>query len=125
MSFAASIHCMDGRIQEPVIAYIKRETGVKFVDAITEAGPAGLLAAGDEQKTAAVAERLKISIEKHGARSVFVSAHHDCAGNPVDEKTQIAQVREAVERLKTLFPGAAFHGLWIDEDFRVRPLGPA
>lgn len=122
MRFAASIHCMDGRIQEPIIAYIKRETGVDVVDAITEAGPVGLLAGGDEAKTASVVERLQISAEAHGATQVFVSAHHDCAGNPVDKSVQIDHVRQTVELLRPIFPGLTFHGLWIDETFKVMPL---
>ena len=39
MSFATSIHCMDGRIQEPIIQYIKTKYDVQYVDVITEPGP--------------------------------------------------------------------------------------
>jgi hypothetical protein len=113
---------MDGRIQEPLIAYIKDKTGVEYVDAITEAGPIGALAAGDEQKIAAVAERVKVSITAHGAKHVFVSGHHDCAGNPVDKNKQAEQVRETIKRFRLIFPDANFHGLWVDENFRVKPI---
>lgn len=123
MPFAASIHCMDGRIQEPVIAYIKRKAGVEYVDAITEAGPVAHLARGDEKKTSAVTKRLQVSVDVHGARQVFISGHHDCAGNPVDRKTQIEQVKKTIERLLPLFPQVTFHGLWIDEYFKVKSIG--
>jgi hypothetical protein len=119
MSFAASVHCMDGRIQQAVIDFVKSEAGVDYVDAITEAGPVGALAAGDEQKLLAVAERLRVSVEKHGAERVFVSAHHDCAGNPVDKEIQIGQIRKSIELLEKMFPSSSFTGLWIDENFAV------
>jgi hypothetical protein len=113
---------MDGRIQEPLIAYIKDKAGVEYVDAITEAGPIGALAAGDEQKIAAVAARVKVSITAHGAEHVFVSGHHDCAGNPVDKDKQAEQVRETIKRFRLIFPDANFHGLWVDESFQVKPI---
>jgi hypothetical protein len=113
---------MDGRIQEPLIEYIKRKAGVDYVDAITEAGPIGLVAEGDVQKTSAVAERLKVSIVKHGAKHVFVSGHHDCAGNPVDKETQVAQVKKTVDRLRLIVSNVEFHGLWLDENFEVNPV---
>ena len=42
--FATVINCMDGRVQEPVIAYLKQRLGVAYVDSITLAGPIKTLA---------------------------------------------------------------------------------
>ena len=41
--FATAITCMDGRIQIPVIEYIKSNYGVDYVDVITEPGPNKIL----------------------------------------------------------------------------------
>ena len=38
--FAPAINCMDGRVQLPVIAYVKAHYSVDHVDMITELGPA-------------------------------------------------------------------------------------
>jgi len=42
--FATAINCMDGRTQEPVITWIKKNYHVDFVDMITEPGPVKYLA---------------------------------------------------------------------------------
>ncbi len=40
-TFATAINCMDGRVQLPVIAYLKSKYVVDYVDAITEPGRTG------------------------------------------------------------------------------------
>ena len=37
--FGTAINCIDGRAQEPLIAWFKSEHGLDYVDLITEAGP--------------------------------------------------------------------------------------
>jgi len=44
MKFATCLNCMDGRVQLPVIHWIKENYGVDYVDMITEAGMDGALA---------------------------------------------------------------------------------
>jgi len=39
MRFCTVINCIDGRIQLPVIEYLKIRFNVEYVDTITEAGP--------------------------------------------------------------------------------------
>ncbi|MBC7345036.1 MAG: hypothetical protein H5U03_06435, partial [Clostridia bacterium] len=88
--FAATINCMDGRTQLPVINYVKDKYGVDYVDVITEPGPNKLLAErGDEALLASIRRRLEISVLKHGSRHVVIVGHHDCAGNPVEKETQL------------------------------------
>ncbi len=41
--FAVAINCMDGRIQIPVIDYVKKRFHVRYVDMITEPGPVRIL----------------------------------------------------------------------------------
>lgn len=37
--FVTAINCMDGRVQEPVIKWMKEKYNATYVDMITEAGP--------------------------------------------------------------------------------------
>lgn len=37
--FATTINCMNGRVQIPVIDYMKSKYGVDYVDMVTEPGP--------------------------------------------------------------------------------------
>ena len=48
MSFYTAINCMDGRVQLPVIYYLKERFGVPYVDVITEPGPVALLSSDPE-----------------------------------------------------------------------------
>ena len=45
--FATTINCIDGRVQVPVIEYIKLTYGFDYVDMITSAGPNLILAEND------------------------------------------------------------------------------
>ena len=43
-TFATTISCMDGRIQNVVSAYMRKKFNVPYIDAITVAGPVKVLA---------------------------------------------------------------------------------
>ena len=99
--FAASVHCMDGRIQEPLIKYIKEIYKVKYVDAITEPGPNKILASeGADPLVESIINRINISVNKHGSELIFVSGHADCAGNPVRKNIQLEQVEKSASFLQ-------------------------
>lgn len=118
--FCASVHCMDGRIQKPIIDFIMQNYGYKYVDAITEPGPIKILAEGDENPlTQSILNRLDISINKHKGDLIFVSGHYDCAGNPVDKETQLVQTDQSYDLLKSHFPDVEIVKLWIDEKWKV------
>ena len=95
--FATAINCMDGRVQEPVLGYMKQNFGASYVDMITEPGPNKILA---ENSNANVIELLKekvaISVEKHGSEVIAITGHYDCAGNPASEDEQKEHLRKAV-----------------------------
>jgi hypothetical protein len=44
MTFCTVVNCIDGRVQLPVIEFLKNRFGVDFVDCITEAAPVRILA---------------------------------------------------------------------------------
>ena len=122
-SFASTINCMDGRVQLPVIDWIKQQYGVDYVDAITEPGPIKILSENEDASTvASIKRRLDISARLHGSCAISVVAHYDCGGNPVDKDTQMIQLASAIERVKNWGYGLPIVGLWVDEHWTVHPV---
>ena len=106
MTFCTSIHCIDGRIQEPIIRFIKDNYNIDYVDTITEPGPIKILTEYKEKNLiVSILSRINISIEKHRSRLIVVSGHYDCAGNPVDEDGQKKQIKDSVKYLEKTYPG--------------------
>ncbi len=119
-TFATAINCMDGRVQLPVIEYIKTEYGVDYVDMITLPGPNRILAEGsDESALEAVKQRLVISVDVHGSKLIAIAGHHDCAGNPTGRQTQTAHTLAAIELVRSWYPDLEIIGLWINESWEV------
>ena len=116
--FGTVINCMDGRVQIPVIEWMKREYSLDYVDSITIPGPDMVLALS-EKKSVLIRERVDISINAHGSGVVAVTGHHDCAGNPVNEEKHKKYIKQAVDRLKSWELEAEVIGLWIREDWTV------
>lgn len=111
---------MDGRIQLPVIEWIKKNYSVDYVDVITEAGPVKILSESlNAIKINSIRERLEISMKKHSSSLIFIVAHHDCAGNPVEKETQLNQLRSAVHIIKSMSPSVKVVGLWVDDNWKV------
>jgi carbonic anhydrase len=117
--FATAVNCMDGRVQLPVIEYMRKKFGVDFVDSVTEAGADGILGHRSARVTA-IKKRVEISVKKHGSRVVAVVGHHDCAGNPVSKETHIKEIKDDVKIVSEWFPGVKVVGLWVGEDWKVR-----
>lgn len=120
MSFYTAINCMDGRVQLPVINYLKARFNVDYIDSITEPGPILYLTEKtDSEQTRSIFLRTDISIQKHKSAGIAVIAHHDCAGNPVDDQNQIAQITKARDFLASHYPNVDIIGLWVDSNFSV------
>lgn len=120
MKFATVINCMDGRVQLPVIEWIKKNYFVEYVDVITEPGPVRILSENsDKLKINSIKERLEISIKKHGSNLVAIVAHHDCAGNPVEKSVQLDQLKSSVEFVKSMCSKVQVIGLWVNENWSV------
>ncbi|MCF7870878.1 MAG: hypothetical protein K9L95_01300 [Candidatus Omnitrophica bacterium] len=123
MKFTTSIHCMDGRIQEPIIKYLKDNYNASYVDTITEAGPCKIIAEGSATKTInSILKRTNLSIDKHGSTLIAVSGHYDCAGNPAGPKEHLKQIKKSVLFLKNTFPKIKIIGLWIDSKWQINKL---
>jgi carbonic anhydrase len=120
MTFATALCCMDGRIQLPVLEYLKVRFGVKYIDNITYAGPVGLApTAADSPAVESIFRLIEVSMRVHDSKELAVVAHHDCAGNPVSESVQLKQLQAWIETLEQTFPGIQIIGLWLDKDFQV------
>ncbi len=120
MSFATVVNCMDGRVQLPVLDYARERFGVQFVDAVTEAGPVGVLAFDPTSSTAeAIFSRVDISIQAHGSKGIVVVAHDDCVGNPRSPEEQRKQLRASVALLAERYEGVEVAGAWVDDSWMV------
>lgn len=123
MRFCTTINCMDGRVQLPVIHYLKERYQADYVDSITEPGPNGILAQADKHEIIEnILLRVDISVKKHKSGAIAVVGHHDCAGNPVTKEIQIKQILQAVKFLQNRYPIIEIIGLWIDENWTVHQL---
>jgi len=120
MKFATAINCMDGRVQIPVIEWIKKEYGIDYIDMITEPGPNKILAEGkDKAALESIKNRVGISINKHGSKIIAIVGHYDCAGNPEEKGAQFKTTLSAIKAVKLWNLNVQIIGLWVDENWEV------
>jgi hypothetical protein len=120
MSFCTSIHCIDGRIQEPIIIYLKDTYSINYVDTITEPGPCKILAENEDKISVdSIMERTKISINRHSSKLIAISGHYDCVGNPCDEDIQKDQIKKSIQYCKNIYPNIEVIGLWVDSEWKI------
>jgi len=116
--FAASINCIDGRVQGPISKWIKENHGVEFVDVVSEPG-CDLTLSGPSDAEAGMKAKVEISINAHKSKLVFVSGHHECAANPVSKEEHIAHIKKAVERVNSWNLPVRVIGLWVNDSWTV------
>ena len=114
---ATCLNCMDGRVQLPVINWIRETYQVDFVDVVTEAGMDGVLS--KQEDISEILRSINISVTLNKSTRLFVVGHHDCRGNPVDEPTHHQQIASAVNRLKTHWTKQPITGLWVNPQWSV------
>lgn len=117
-TFALCLCCIDGRIHLPLIEWVKQDADVSYVDLITEPGLDGLLASVDPDMDR-ILGTIDLAVERHAVRQVYVSGHHDCLANPVDETEHRRQIESGVERLRNLRSDLEIIGVWVAEDSSV------
>ncbi len=123
MSFCTSIHCMDGRIQEPVINYLKRKFWIKYVDTITAAGPNKILSENKGNPLLeSIFNQISISINQHKSQLIAISGHHGCLGNPESKSKQIEQLKKAEKILSGKYPHIKIVKLWIGENLQIEEI---
>jgi len=120
-TFAVAISCIDGRIQIPVIEWIKTNYSVDYVDLITEPAPNKILSENKQlELISSLRNRLKISTEKHNSRLLALVAHADCVSNDSSNEIQMVQIKSAKSIVESWGFDLKIIGLWVDEAFEVR-----
>lgn len=114
---ATCLNCMDGRVQLPVLHWIKENYRVDFVDVITEAGMDGVLS--NQDNITEILRSIAISVDVNKSTRLFVVGHYDCRGNSVEESVHRQQIRHAVSRLKGYWSGHEIVGLWVNKSWAV------
>jgi hypothetical protein len=121
MKFGTVINCIDGRVQLPVLEYLKTNFEIEYFDATNEAGPLKLLTEkSDECRMFILKEKLSISVEIHGSRFLAVVGHHDCARNPLPREEQLIQIEEAIRYLRKVYgEEITYVGLYVNDRWEV------
>ena len=122
MSFYTAINCIDGRVQEPVINYIKEKYNVLFVDMITDAGPVKILSNKKTDNLKSIITCIDISLKKHKSKGIAIVAHYDCAGNPISDEEQKKLLQKAIVFLENIYKNVSVCGLWVDKDRKVEKI---
>jgi carbonic anhydrase len=111
------LNCMDGRVQLPVLTWIKSNYPVDFVDVITEAGIDGVLAKQEDINE--ILRSIAVSVNINKSNRLFIVGHHDCRGNPVGSEVHHTPIKEAVRRLKPHWSKLEVSGLWVNSTWNV------
>ena len=117
--FAVALNCMDGRAQLPANTWVQKRFGADYIDTITEAGIVRFCSgAQSSPETQGVLSRINVSVTAHKATQLAVIAHAGCAGNPIADDAQKAQLSEAVSFLASHFPTLEIIAVWIGADWQ-------
>ena len=120
MKFCTVINCIDGRVQLPVIEYLKKRFDVEFVYTITEPGPTLILADRKYHDIIqSIHDKLRFSISEHNSVGAAIVCHHGCIGNPAPKIEQIAHLRIAIRLLQIEHVGTEIIGLWVTDKSEV------
>ncbi len=121
--FVTAINCMDGRVQQPVIDYMKKKFDADYVDMITEPGPIKFLSENsNETILESLKTRLGVSFNAHGSRVLAIVGHHGCAGNSVERDVQLEQIDKAVETVKSWDFKMEFVRLFVNGKWEIEEL---
>lgn len=121
--FAVLLNCIDGRTQQPLLDWVRRELDVTYVDVVTEPGVDAVLARGSDTIVQALLDKVCVSRLAHGAVALIVAGHHDCAANPGDAAQHASDLTAAVEALREALPELPVRGVYVDDSWSVQLLG--
>jgi hypothetical protein len=111
---------MDGRVHLPVIAWLRAQYDIEYVDMVTEHGPDAILSKADDIMCyASIKRRVELSVKQHNSKLVVVSAHYSCDVNNGDMEKVFTQIHLAVRNIKSWNLEVDVIGLWIDENWHV------
>ena len=121
MKFGTLINCSDGRVQYPVMDYLKKSYDIEFFDAANEAGPLlTLTKKTDKCRLISLKEQIRTSLDEHNSKFIALVGHHDCTDNPGDRAFQENQMDEALDYLQRGFgKDITYVGLYLNENWEV------
>lgn len=121
MKFGTLVNCTDGRVQYPVMDYLKKKYDFDFFDAANEAGPLRTLTKNsDKCRLITLKEQIRTSLEEHDSKFIALVGHHDCTDNPGDRAFQEKQMDEALDYLQRSFgTSIKYVGLYVNENWEV------
>lgn len=124
MKFGTVINCIDGRVQIPVLEYLKAHSDADYFDACNEAGPVKILSERvDTCRMVALKEQIRLSVEDHGSRIITLVGHYDCTGNPVDRERKVEQMKDALSYLQRAYGEEILYlGLYVNENWKVEEI---
>ncbi|MFC7365571.1 MULTISPECIES: carbonic anhydrase [Bhargavaea] len=118
--FVTAINCMDGRVQEPVMNWMKQRYDALYVDMITEAGPNKLLRSDNKVLIENIYDRVRVSTDRHGSEYIAIAGHYDCAGYPVSAEKKKGKIMDSVELIESWNLGfKEIAGLYINDKWEV------
>lgn len=118
-TFGTAINCIDGRVQEPIAAWVKARFGVDFVDTVTAPGPDGVLTQGAPHAIDLVRDYVRVSQEAHQSGVLAVAGHFGCAGHPVSPDEHIAAIRTSAAIVAGWGLPMRVIGLWVNEGGQI------
>jgi len=116
-NFGIAISCIDGRVQLPIIHWFRETYRVDYVDVITEPGVERLFS--DRNKAQQIRTKIIQSLNTNKARTIIISGHHDCEVNPISKKDHIAQIKNAIDTIKSWKLSVLVIGVWVNEDWEI------
>jgi hypothetical protein len=121
MKFGTAINCMDGRVQLPVLEYLKKNFDLDFIDTANEAGPLKILTERtDKCRLLSLKERITFSVDARDSRIIAVAGHHDCLGNPAPREKQQDQIGQVLEYLRKAYGEHILYlGLYVNDRWEV------
>ncbi|MDP8260698.1 MAG: hypothetical protein P9L96_06880 [Candidatus Gygaella obscura] len=119
--FATCISCIDGRVQLPVISFIKKHFKVDFVDMITEPGVDKVLSKNQDKTTiVAIKNKVSLSVKKHNPKVIVLVGHFDCLANPVSKQIHIRQIKLSVEIIRKWALNVSAAGVWVNSCWQAK-----
>lgn len=118
------INCIDGRIQYPVLDFLKKNYEMDYFDSLTEAGPLKILSERtDKCRLFSLKEQISTSIEENGSRFIALVGHHDCTDNQEERVGQEKQIDKVLKYLKKAYGDEiTYVGLYVNEHWEVEEI---
>jgi hypothetical protein len=120
--FGTALTCIDGRVHDALVRWLKAKYLLDYVDLVTEPGVDRVLASGPLETIEHLRGKVQLSLERHASSVIAVAAHFDCASNPGTREEHLAQLRRAAEAIRAWGLAATVEVLWLDDRWEVEAL---